>query len=64
MKVELELNDYLPGEEWGAFSLRLILHGRRVCDARKPNCAECTMSDICPDAGKPVTGPTTKRPKR
>ncbi|MBU3718061.1 MAG: endonuclease III [Actinobacteria bacterium] len=52
VKVELELNRYLPGEEWGSFSLRLILHGRRVCDARKPRCDECTLADICPSAGK------------
>ena len=48
VKVELELNDYLPPEEWGGFSLRLILHGRRVCDARKPKCRECLLADICP----------------
>jgi endonuclease-3 len=48
VKVELELNDYLPPEEWGGFSLRLILHGRRVCDARKPKCRECMLADICP----------------
>lgn len=52
VKVELELNRYLPGREWGSFSLRLILHGRRVCDARKPKCDECTLADICPSAGK------------
>jgi len=52
VKVELELNRYLPGHEWGSFSLRLILHGRRVCDARKPKCDECTLADICPSAGK------------
>jgi endonuclease-3 len=62
VKVELQLNDYLPGSQWGAFSLRLILHGRRVCDARKPKCDECSMADICPSAGVPVTAPTTKRP--
>ena len=62
VKVELQLNDYLPGSEWGPFSLRLILHGRRVCDARKPKCDECSMADICPSAGVPVTAPTTKRP--
>lgn len=64
VKVELQLNDYLPGSEWGPFSLRLILHGRRVCDARKPKCDECSMADICPSAGVPVTAPTTKRPAR
>lgn len=52
VKVELELNEYLPGEKWGSFSLRLILHGRRVCDARKPRCGECTLADICPSAGR------------
>ena len=50
VKVELDLNRYLPGEEWGRFSLRLILHGRRVCDARRPRCDECTLADIGPSA--------------
>lgn len=61
VKVEHELNSYLPGAQWGVFSLRLILHGRRVCDARKPRCDECVLADICPSAGAPVIGPTTKR---
>ena len=56
VKVELELNEYLPGEEWGEFSLRLILHGRRICDARKPRCDECSFVDICPSAGRARRG--------
>lgn len=64
VKVELELNEFIPGPERGTFSLRLILHGRRVCDARKPQCHICELADICPSAGKPVIGPTTKRSKR
>lgn len=48
VKVELELNKFLPPEEWGRFSLRLILHGRRTCDARKPKCRDCMLLDICP----------------
>lgn len=64
VKVEMELNEFIPGPERGTFSLRLILHGRRVCDARKPQCQICELADICPSAGKPVTGPTTKRSKR
>ncbi|MEY4159087.1 MAG: DNA-(apurinic or apyrimidinic site) lyase, partial [Actinomycetota bacterium] len=52
VKVELELNKFLPPEEWGRFSLRLILHGRRTCDARKPKCRDCVLLDICP-SGNP-----------
>ena len=48
VKVEKELNAMLPPEQWGEFGLRLILHGRRVCDARKPKCRECMLADICP----------------
>lgn len=61
VKVELDLNRYLPGEEWGRFSLRLILHGRRVCDARRPRCEECTLADICPSAT--VSAGDTRRAK-
>ena len=50
VKVEHDLNAMLPSEEWGEFSLRLILHGRRVCDARKPRCGECDLADICPSS--------------
>ena len=50
VKVEHELGAFLPPSEWGNFSLRLILHGRRVCDAKKPKCGECSLSDICPSA--------------
>ena len=50
VKVELDLNGIVPPEERGALSLRLILHGRRVCIARRPRCAECLLVDICPSA--------------
>jgi endonuclease-3 len=52
VKVELDLNGLVPAEERGAFSLRMILHGRRVCVARKPRCGECLLADICPSAGR------------
>jgi endonuclease-3 len=32
--------------------LRLIEHGRRVCDAKRPRCSQCTLADICPSAGR------------
>lgn len=48
VKVELELNPMIPAAERGLFSLRMILHGRRVCIARRPRCAECVLNDFCP----------------
>jgi endonuclease-3 len=52
VKAEHALNDLVPPEERGAFSLRMILHGRRVCDARRPRCDVCVLADICPSAFK------------
>jgi endonuclease-3 len=50
VKLELQLNRFLPPSEWGPFSLRMILHGRRVCDAKRPRCADCTLENICPSS--------------
>jgi endonuclease-3 len=50
VKVELELNPMVRADERGALSLRLILHGRRVCMARKPRCDACVLADVCPSA--------------
>ncbi len=41
----------IPRSEWTMFSHRMIHHGRQVCHARKPNCAECTLAKICPKIG-------------
>jgi endonuclease-3 len=54
VKVEKVLNAFLPPPEWGRFSLRLILHGRRVCDAKKPKCDICELNDICPSSALPA----------
>ena len=48
VKVEAELCALLPPAEWGDFSLRTILHGRRVCDAKKPRCEKCSIESLCP----------------
>jgi len=66
VKVEYALNDLLPAADRGAFGLRMILHGRRVCEARKPRCGECTLADICPSAGtgKPQRAARTTDSKR
>ncbi len=47
VKIEYDLNDLLPEERWFRFSSALIFHGRRVCDARTPDCANCTLTDLC-----------------
>jgi endonuclease-3 len=54
VKVEKVLNAFIPPAEWGRFSLRLILHGRRVCDAKKPKCDICELEDICPSSNMPT----------
>ncbi|CAN5833005.1 MAG: endonuclease III [Ilumatobacteraceae bacterium] len=50
VKIELELNSFLPAHQRGDFSLRMILHGRRVCLARTPHCESCVLEDICPSS--------------
>ena len=50
VKIELALNPMLQPQQRGEFSLRVILHGRRVCFARKPNCDECILNYFCPSA--------------
>jgi len=50
VKVEYELNAMVPAAERGRFSLRLILHGRRVCIARRPRCEDCVLHDFCPSS--------------
>jgi len=52
VKAELDLNGLVEPEERGALSLRLILHGRKVCGARRPRCDECVLADMCPAAFK------------
>jgi len=50
VKIEFQVTAMVPKEEWTALSLRLILHGRRICDARKPLCPECVLNDFCPSS--------------
>jgi endonuclease-3 len=51
VKVETDLNALVPAPARGGFSLRLILHGRRVCAARKPRCDLCVLARFCPKIG-------------
>lgn len=50
VRIEHELNPMVPAAQRGDFSLRLILHGRRVCTSRRPACHECVLADFCPSS--------------
>lgn len=50
-KVEQDLMALFPRELWTILSHTVILHGRDLCDARKPRCAECPVADLCPASG-------------
>lgn len=51
-KIESELITKIPKNEWQFFSQTIVLHGRYVCKAKKPNCEECVLNKICPSAFK------------
>ena len=53
VKIEADLMKLIPQKEWTAFSHRLIAHGRAICVARKPKCAQCALNDVCPSAEEP-----------
>ena len=49
--IEQDLIKVVPRGEWTGFANRLILHGRRVCMARKPACSQCPLLELCPQVG-------------
>ena len=61
VKIEFQVCAMVPKEEWTGLSLRLILHGRRVCIARRPRCEECVLNDFCPSS---TTRPQNRRRKK
>jgi len=50
VKIEQELMTIVPREDWTWFSHTLIQHGRQVCIARRPRCAECVLNRLCPSS--------------
>ena len=50
VKIEQELMEIVPRDDWTWFSHTLILHGRAVCIARRPKCAECVINRLCPSS--------------
>jgi endonuclease-3 len=61
VKVEFALMELLPPTDWTAFSHRLILHGRRVCHARKPLCEQCPLAGLCPKIGVRKASPRANK---
>lgn len=57
-KIEIDLMQTLPREDWINFSHRVIHHGRKICIARRPRCSECPLLEICPRVGLPPLGQT------
>jgi endonuclease-3 len=49
-KIEQDLTAIVPREEWTRFALLLQDHGRKICKARRPECAACVAADLCPSA--------------
>jgi len=50
VKIEQELMGIVPREDWTWFSHTLIQHGRQVCIARRPRCADCVLNRLCPSS--------------
>jgi endonuclease III len=62
VKVEADLDALVAPEDWGTLSVRLILHGRKVCTARVAHCERCSLAGICPSVG--ITAKALARGKR
>lgn len=54
VKLELDLAEIVPKRQWTQFSHMLILHGRKICKARKPDCGICPVTRFCPAANNPA----------
>lgn len=50
-KIERDLMELIPRKHWYKMNYILIMHGRKVCDARKPRCEECVLRKVCPKIG-------------
>ena len=64
VKIEQDLMQVVPQEEWTLFSHLLIHHGREICQARKPKCRQCPLLDHCPAGPKFIAAEATKSDKR
>ncbi|MCB2185797.1 MAG: endonuclease III [Deltaproteobacteria bacterium] len=56
VKIEFQLMEIIPPERWTLYSHQIILHGRQVCQAKKPRCPECFLLEHCPEGQTRVVG--------
>ncbi len=61
VKVERDLCALFPSSQWIAIGQRLVLHGRYVCLAKKPDCAHCPLNELCPSAAAEPEGSVAAR---
>jgi endonuclease III len=54
IKIEQDLMKLIPKVDWENFSIMTIYHGRAICNARKPNCLDCELAELCPSENQPV----------
>ena len=54
VKLEFDLAEIVPKKNWTLFGNLLILHGRNVCEARKPRCPDCPIAEYCPSVNNPA----------
>lgn len=66
VRIERDLLDLVPKKDWGKVSFLFIMHGRQICDAKKPLCADCPLEPLCPssqEAGLPDLYRLKAKPK-
>ncbi len=61
IKIEQDLMQLIPQADWENFSIMTIYHGRAICNARKPNCDDCELAELCPSAHQPVRAKAKSR---
>lgn len=52
VKIEQELMEILPKEQWILYNIQIITHGRTICTARRPQCGNCPLYEVCPGREK------------
>jgi endonuclease-3 len=61
VKIEQDLMQLVPRDQWSIFGHRVIWHGRRVCHAKQPSCDQCTLAPLCPSASLIATAERAPR---